>query len=330
MKFKNIAAKMNKLGVVFVLVVVFILFSFIAPNFLRVRNIFNVARQICTLGICSVGMSMVLICGGIDLSVGYQISLINVLCAYMMVNMDMNPVLAVILCIALGTFMGFMNGVIIVKSGVMPMIVTLAILNVYNGFSYMISKGIPIFGFPAGFSYLGQGNLFNTIPVSLVIMAAIFVAGEFFLRKIYIGRYFYAIGSNEEAAKLSGINTGRIRITAHTMCGFLTAIAAILMLSRTNSGLSNNGAGFEFNVITACVLGGVSAQGGKGTVLGALTGVLIIGFLENGLLLMNVSEYTQLVIKGLLLLGAVAYDTAMIRKGEQVKKLKEINPENEL
>lgn len=329
MKNKNVSAFISKFGILGVFIVMFVVFCFVAPNFGKLNNIFNVSRQISTLGICAVGMSMVMICGGIDLSIGYQISLVNVCCAYMMAKANIHPVIAVAVVIVMGTFIGFMNGVIIVKSGVMPLIVTLAVLNVLNGLSFMVSKGLPIFGFPKGFSIIGQGELFNEIPVSLVIMTVILLAGAFVLTKVYWGRYFYAVGSNEEAAKLSGIKVGTVRILAHTLCGFLTAIGAVIMLSRTNSGLSSNGAGFEFNVITACVLGGISAQGGKGTIFGAFTGCLIVGFLENGLLLMNVSEYTQLVVKGLLLLAAVCYDTAMIRRSERIKKIKAINANNE-
>ena len=329
MKSRKLTAFISKYVILIVFVLMFIMFSIFAPNFLKFRNIFNVARQISTLCICAAGMSMVMICGGIDLSLGYQISLVNVCCAYMLARMGIHPVIAVAVVVLMGTFIGFINGVIIVKSGVAPMIVTLAVLNVLNGLSFMVSKGLPIFGFPKGFSVIGQGALFNEIPVSLIITVVILLLSAFMLNKVYWGRYFYAVGSNEEAAKLSGINVGTVRILAHTLCGFLAAIGGVILLSRTNSGLSSNGAGFEFNVITACVLGGVSITGGKGTIFGAFTGCLIVGFLENGLLLMNVSEYTQLVVKGLLLLAAVCYDTAMIRRSERIKKVKAINADNE-
>jgi ribose transport system permease protein len=321
---------LSKYGILCVFILMFILFSVYAPNFLKLKNIFNVSRQIATLGICAVGMTMVLICGGTDLSMGYQISLANVVCASLMVKAGWGILPSVLVVLVMGTFIGFLNGVIIVKSGVAPLIVTLATMNILKGFSYMVSKGLPVYGFPKGFSTLGQGNIFGTIPIPLVVMIVVFIIGAFILKKVYIGRYFYAVGSNEEAAKLSGINTLKVRIIAHTLCGFLTAIGAVLLLSRVNSGLTANGAGFEFNVITACVLGGVSASGGKGTIFGALTGCLIVGFLENGLLLMNISEYTQMVIQGALLLVAVCYDSAMLRRNERVKKVKAINVNNEV
>ncbi len=320
--------KLGDYGIFLVLIGMLTIFSFMAPNFLHLNNFYNVARQICTLGIVCIGMTIVMITGGIDLTVGYHISLANVLCAWLMVKGGLNPILAVCVILIMGLLIGIMNGIIIVKTGVAPLIVTLALLNVLRGLSYTVSNGLPIFGFPRGFSILGQGTVFGRMPISLLIMLGIFVLGAVILNKTYFGRYFYAIGSNEEAAKLSGINTGKLKMLAYGLCGFLTALGAVLLLSRTNSGLSSNGAGFEFNVITACVLGGVSANGGKGTIFGALVGVLIVGFLDNGLLLMNVSEYTQLIIKGLLMLVAVIYDTMSSRQSEVIRRMKAIDAKN--
>lgn len=328
MRKKSIASLFSKYGVLLVLVLLFIMFSICAPNFTKVKNLFNITRQICTLGICSVGMAIVLIGGGIDLSLGYQLSLINVLCATLMVKFGWGMVPAILICLLLGIGIGAMNGVIIVKSGVHPMIITLAVSQILNGISYLLSNGIPIYGFPDGFSTLGQGTIGSYIPISFIIMMVIIIIGHFIMRNLPFGRYLYAVGSNEEAAKLAGVNTDLVRVASHTLCGFLASIAAILLLSRTNSGLSSNGANFEFNVITACVLGGVSNQGGKGTVFQAFVGVLIIGILENGMLLLNISEYWQRGIQGLLLLIAVVYDAGIARNAEKIKKLKAINSKN--
>jgi ribose/xylose/arabinose/galactoside ABC-type transport system permease subunit len=320
--------KLGDYGLIIVLVAMLVFFTIFAPNFLQFSNFFNVSRQIAVLGIVSVGMTIVLISGGIDLSLGYHISLANVLCAWLMVKGGVPPLYAALIILGMGVFLGLLNGFIIVKTGVAPLIVTLAMLNILNGVSFTISKGVPIFGFSSSFRWLGQGNLFKTVPYSLLIMLAVFIIGAIILKKTYFGRYFYAIGSNEEAAKLSGINTPRIKMLAYGICGFLASLGGLVMLSRTNSGLSTNGAGFEFNVITACVLGGVSANGGRGTVFGALVGVLIVGFLDNGLLLMNVSSYPQLIIKGVLMLCAVVYDTMSIRKSESIRRMAAIDADN--
>lgn len=324
---KTLSQILSKYGVLMVFVVMFVFFSFASPNFFKASNFMKVSRQINTLGICAVGMTILLIAGGIDLSLGYQLSLVNVVCAWLMTN-NVNWVLAVLLTLLMCAGIGAINGLIIVKSGVHPMIITLAVSQVLQGASFLISKGVPIFGFPTEFSAMGQKSLFGVLPISLIIMVVIFIIGYIILAKVPYGRYLYAIGSNEEAAKLAGVNTAMVRFTAHTLCGLLTGIAGILLLSRTNSGMSNNGAGFEFNVITACVLGGVSNLGGRGNIYQALLGVLIMGFLENGMVMLGINAHWQLVITGTLLGIAVSYDSYMVRSSERVKKLKSINPEN--
>ena len=320
--------KSKELGVFLVLVAMFLVFSILSPQFLQVKNVFNITKQIATLGICSVGFTFVLITGGIDLSLGYQISLVNIICAYLMTKMGVNWVIAILISILIGTLIGLINGLIITKTGVAPLIVTLSMMTILNGLSYLISKGLPMFGFPKRFSFLGQGSILG-IPVSLIFLIVIIGIGVFILNKTFYGRYFYAIGSNEEATKLSGVNTGKVRILVYSLCGFFTSIGAVLMLSRLNSAQSATGAGFEFDVLTACVLGGVSNSGGKGTMLGAFIGVLIVGVLDNGLLLMNVSEYIKLVIKGVILLTAVVYDTMSRTNSERIKRIKAINADNE-
>lgn len=299
--------RLKELGIVAVLIVLVIAFSVMSPNFLDPTNILNIARQIATLGIVAVGFSFVLITGGIDLSVGYQISLNVVVTGMLMAEFGVPWPIAVILGLVLGTVVGLVNGIIITFTGVAPLIVTLSMMMILNGLSYLISKGLPIFGFPADFSLLGQGAILG-IPVSVYVLVVIWAVGLFILNKTYVGRYFYAIGNNVEAARLSGVNTRRTIILVYGLCGFFTAVGAVLLLSRLNSAQSATGAGFEFSVLTACVLGGISVMGGRGSLFGAFVGVLIVGVLDNGLVLMNVSEYFQLVIKGCILLAAVIYD----------------------
>jgi ribose/xylose/arabinose/galactoside ABC-type transport system permease subunit len=318
---------MKELGIFLVFIVISTIFSFLSPQFLKVNNIFNIMKQVATLGIASVGFTYVLITAGIDLSVGYQISLINVVCAILMVNMGVSWPIACLIGILLGTLIGTLNGFIITKTGVAPLIVTLAMMTILHGLSFLVSKGLPIFGFPRAFSNIGQGNL-GPIPIPLIFLIVIIFIGNFILSKTIYGRYFYALGSNVEATELSGVNVNRVRIIVYSLCGFFNSIGALLMLSRLSSAQSSIGSGFEMDVITACVLGGVSITGGKGTVKGAAIGVLIIGVLDNGLLLLNVSEYIKLVIKGSILLFAVIYDTMSKSKTERIKRIKAINAEN--
>jgi Ribose/xylose/arabinose/galactoside ABC-type transport systems, permease components len=306
----------KQFGITVVMLVLICFFSLATNSFFKLNNLFNIARQIAMLGIISVGFTFVLISGGIDLSIGYQISLVNVICATLMVKLGMNPVLAVFIGILTTTVIGLLNGIIITRTGLAPIIVTLAMQMILNGLSYILSQGLPIFGFPKSFAIWGQGNI-GIIPIALFIMLICVAIGVFILKKTYFGRYFYAIGSNMEAAKLSGVNTHAIQVLVYSLCGLFTGIAGVIMLSRINSGLSSTGAGYEMDVLTAVVLGGVSINGGKGGMLGTFIGVLIIGILDNGLVLMNVNEYVQLVIRGMVLLFAVIFDTVQTKKGER-------------
>ena len=310
--------RIQGLGIVLVLLLLIAGFSIMSPNFLDPNNLFNILRQITTLGIVAVGFAFVLLTGGIDLSVGYQVSLYVVVCGILMSQFAVPWPLAIVLVLVLGVGIGLINGLIITLTGVAPLIVTLSMMTILNGVSYLLSKGLPISGFPSDFSFLGQGAVVG-IPVSVIVLAIIWAIGYFIANKTYIGRYFYAIGNNIEAARLSGVNTRRTLLFVYAVCGLFTAVGAILLLSRLNSAQSATGAGFEFSVLTACVLGGVSVMGGRGSLFGAFIGVLIVGVLDNGLVLMNVSEYWQLVIKGLILLTAVIYD-AMSKSSSGRKK----------
>ncbi len=300
----------------FVLIALIVFFALMSENFLTQSNMLNVLRQVSMLGITSVGFVLVMITGGVDLSVGSQITFVNILAATLMVKAGVDPVLAALISIAAAVIIGFINGIIIIKIGVIPLIVTLAMMNVLRGVSYLMCGGQPVFGFPEQFKELGQGYV-GAIPIPVIIMAACFAFGWIFLRKSVPGRRFYAVGGNEEAATLSGINSSRIKLSAYVMCGFFSGLAGIILLSRINSGQPITGQGFEFDVLTAVVLGGVSMNGGEGDMFGAIIGVIIMGMLNNGLLMINMNEYVQVITKGLVLLLAVSLDS--IRRKRRLK-----------
>jgi len=187
---------------------------------------------------------------------------------------------------------------------------------ILEGIAYIISGGLPIFGFPKSFAILGQGYI-GIIPIPVILMIIILIIGTIILNSTYYGRYFYAVGGNEEAARLSGINVNQVKYLVYALSGLFSGIAGIVMLSRTNSGQVLAGKGFEFDVLTACVLGGVRVTGGYGKISNVVAGVLILGVLSNGLVLINISQYTQMVIKGLVLMLAVAFDS--IQKNSKAK-----------
>jgi len=301
-------AKVRKYGIYVALIVLLVFFSIFTDAFLTPGNLINIARQSSMLGIAAVGMAFVLLLGGIDLSIGSQISLVNIIGAWLMVNAGMNPIFAILISLIVSTSIGFMNGWIIANIKMPPLIVTLASLTILEGLAFIISGGVPIFGFPESFSVIGQGYV-GFVPVPVIIMIVIMSIGAFILNKTYFGRYFYAVGGNEEASELSGINVKKVKYLVYTLSGLFAGIAGIVMLSRTNSGQAIAGKGFELDVLTAVVLGGVSITGGYGKINNVVAGVLIMGVLSNGMVLMNINTYYQLVIKGLVLMFAVGFDS---------------------
>jgi len=310
----SVAASIGKqYGIHIVLLTLVLFFSFASEDFFASSNLLNVARQVSMMGIAAVGFSFVLLLGGIDLSIGSLVSLVNIVTAWLMVNAGWNPVPAVILALVLSAAVGFSNGWIIANLQMPPIIVTLAMMIIIEGVAYLICRGLPIFGFPKSFSVIGQGYV-GPVPIPVIIMAVIMGLGMFILKNTYFGRYFYAVGGNEEAAELSGIDVKRVKYLVYTLSGFFAGIAGIVILSRTNSGQVLSGKGLEFDVLTACVLGGVSVSGGVGKISNVLAGILVLGVLSNGLVLLDVSQFVQMVIKGAVLLAAVALDCLQHRK----------------
>ena len=290
-----------------VLAVMIIFFSLVTKTFMTLDNLFNVSRQVSMLGIASIGMIFVILLGGIDLSTGSIITFVNIVTAYMMVKMDISMWPAILLTLMMCILIGLFNGFAVATFNMPALIVTFATQTIFAGVAYMISGGMPISGLPEEFAVIGQGYV-GVVPIPVLIMIVAFVLGGVILNKTYFGRYFYALGGNEEAAKLSGIRVKAIKMLVFALSGLFGGIAGIVMLSRTNSGQATAGRGYEFDVITAVVLGGVSLSGGSGRMLNVVAGVLILGVLSNGMVLMNVSSYAQMVIKGIILLLAVGFD----------------------
>ena len=289
------------------MIALFIFFSISNGNFCTASNLLNIARQISVLGIASVGMTMVILTGGIDLAAGSVITFVNIITAFFMVNRGMNMWLAILIALAASTMIGFLNGLIIAHINMPALIVTFGTQTIFEGLAYIICGGIPIFGFSKSFAFIGQGYL-GAIPFPIILLIFAFAVGAFVLVLSYYGRYIYAVGGNEEAAELSGIHVKSVKKMVYALSGLFAGIAGIVMLSRTNSGQPTAGKGYEFDVITAVVLGGVSVNGGAGKISNVLAGVLIIGMLSNGMVLLNVSAYAQMVVKGLILLLAVGFD----------------------
>ncbi len=304
--------KQHAIYVVLILVALF--FTIMSSNFFTIDNWLTIVRQVSMLGICAIGMTFVLLTGGIDLSIGSGITFVNIFCAFLMVDCGLSPAIAILINLLLMFAIGAFQGFLVTKIGIPPIIATMAFMNIFKGVAYVISGGLPINGFEDGFKMIGQGYIFGVFPIPILIMIIIFVIGAFILYRFYLGRYFYAIGGNKEAAKLSGIKVDRVTTLVYALNGLFAALAGIIYLSRLNSGSPSTGSGFEFDVITACVLGGVSVNGGYGKISGVLAGVIIMGMLDNGLIMVGLSEYWKWIVKGAILCLAVGIDCMSKKK----------------
>lgn len=299
--------KQNAIWLVFIAeIIIFAIAS--DGTFITGRNIINISRQVSYYGIAAIGMTFVILIADIDLSIGSIITLVNVVCAWLMVAAGVNMWVAVAISLIMATGIGLINAVMVAAVGIPALIATFASQTVFEGVAYLISGGRPIAGFDSDFGIFGRWSAFDFLPICAILMIICFALGSFILNKTYFGRYFYAIGGNEEAAELSGIRVNRVKYLIYAFSGFFAGLAGIVLLSRANSAQSTVGKGLEFDVITCVVLGGVSVYGGVGSMSGVIAGVLIIGSLTNGMILMDVSEYTQMVVKGLVLAVAVGID----------------------
>ncbi|CEH31732.1 ribose ABC transporter permease [Aneurinibacillus migulanus] len=304
---KAFSLNLQKLGPFIGLLVITIILAVMSPNFLTLNNILNVLRQVSINALIAFGMTFVILTGGIDLSVGAILALSGALTAGLMTN-GMDPILAILVGLLVGAVMGMVNGLLVAKGKVAPFIATLATMTIFRGLTLVYTEGRPITGFDSDmFTMLGAGYLF-IIPVPIIWTLGCFAVLYFILKKTAFGRRVYAIGGNEEAAILSGIKVSRVKIYIYALTGFLSALAGIILTSRLNSAQANAGMGYELDAIAAVVLGGTSLSGGRGWIFGTLIGAMIIGVLNNGLNLLEVSSFYQQVVKGSVILLAVLLD----------------------
>nr|WP_157669362.1 ribose ABC transporter permease [Chitinibacter sp. GC72] len=301
-------ATLQKLGPFLALLVLVAGLAITSPDFMTVGNLLNVFRQVSINALIAFGMTLVILLGGIDLSVGSILALSSVLTA-LMLSHGVDPVVAASVGILAGAGMGMINGVIISKGKVAPFIATLGMMTILRGLSLVFSEGRPITGLNSDFfAMLGGGYVAGFIPVPVILMLVMFAVFWFVLKRTVFGRHVYAVGGNEEAAALSGIKTDRIKIWVYTLSGAMAATAGMILTSRLNSAQPTAGTGYELDAIAAVVLGGTSLTGGRGWIFGTLVGALLIGILNNGLNLLGVSSFYQQVIKGVVILLAVLLD----------------------
>ncbi|KIL49561.1 ABC transporter permease subunit [Jeotgalibacillus soli] len=298
----------QKLGPFFGLILITVVLAFLSPSFLDLNNILNILRQVSINALIAFGMTFVILTGGIDLSVGSMLALGAALTAGAMTS-GIDPILAMMVGLLAGAAMGAFNGVVITKGRVAPFIATLATMTIYRGLTLVYTEGRPVTGLSDGYAFqlIGKGY-FLGIPVPVITMFGAFAFLWFLLKKTTFGRGVYSVGGNEEASRLAGLRVDRIKIGVYTLTGMLSVMAGIILTSRLNSAQPTAGTAYELDAIAAVVLGGTSLTGGRGWIFGTFIGVLIIGVLNNGLNLLNVSSFYQQVVKGGVILLAVILD----------------------
>lgn len=305
-------------GIIGVLVILCVVVAFATDKFLTANNIISVLRQISINMYIALGMTLIVILGHIDLTVGSLVAMSGTLTVGFVVNQGMSLALAITLGLVFGLIVGFVDGLIISKFRVPAFIITMAMQNICNGVAYVYSGGQSTRITDNFFVEIGTGYLFNVIPLPVVYMIILIVVFSFLLGKTKFGTYVYAIGGNREAARLSGVPIRKVEVIVFTLSGLMASFAGLVLASRMYSGQPSVGSGYEMDAIAACVLGGTSMAGGRGRISGTVFGAMVIGIISNGLNLIGVSSYWQLIVKGIIIAGAVLMDS----QKDQLARLK--------
>ncbi|MFV0452418.1 MAG: ABC transporter permease [Propioniciclava sp.] len=299
--------QLRQFALIAALLLVVIVFAFASEHFLTVSNLMNVVRQMAVTAIVAVGMTFVIITGGIDLSVGSIVAVSGVIAASVLAATG-SPLLAVVAGLGVGLIAGTVNGFVTAKFRIAGFITTLAAMQAFRGLGYIYTNGSPIPAQDPRFTVLGVGY-FLGVPVPVWIMAVAVAAGAVILRKTKFGRYTYAVGGNEVAARWTGLPVAKVVAGVYVMTGALSGLAGVILTARLGSGQPSMGTGLELDAIAAVVLGGTSLAGGRGKISGTVIGCILVAVLSNGLTLLNVSSYWQMVVKGLIIVLAVILDT---------------------
>ncbi len=310
----DLALFTRKYGITLILVFMIVLLLIISPTFRTWQNMINVLNQISINGIIAVGMTFVIITGGIDLSIGSMIAVSSVVIGAVLTANSDNIVLAVIIAILACGLIGLFNGFFIAKFDMFPFVVTLSSMLIARGFAYVISDGKSYVLKSDVFKQIGQGKLFNIIPYSVIILIAIILIGYVLLSRMKFGQYIYAVGGNIHTAIASGVNVFRIKLLTYMMIGIFSGVAGVILTSRVNAGQPAIGAGYEMDAIAAAVIGGASLSGGMGSIFGTTVGILMIGVINNGMNLLGVSSFYQQIVKGFIILGAMLLDITINKR----------------
>lgn len=315
---------LNNKGIIAVLIILIILLVITTPTFLTVSNLITLTQQITNNVFIALAMTLVIITGGIDLSVGAIVALAGTISVGLIVDFGLSVPIAVLLALILGIIIGTFNGLIITRFSLPPFIVTLGSMNIVRGFAYIYTGGSSMRITNDLFNDIGTYRIFGMIPISIAYMIVFIILFSILLSKSKYGTYIYAIGGNREASRFSGLNIANTELFVYVISGFMAAFAGVVLAAKMYSAQPSVGQGYEMNAIAACVLGGVSMTGGIGSVSGTVFGAIVIGIVSNGLNLLGISSFWQLVVMGIIILIAVIIDSKknylLNRKNKSDKK----------
>lgn len=308
---------LGKFGSLIALALLCLILSLSSSKFLSINNFMNIAQQSSINALLALGMLLPILTAGIDLSVGSILGLSAMVMGVVAVNMGLNPILAIAVCLGMGALLGYLNGIMLTKLRLPhPFISTLGTMNIARGLALIVTAAAPIAGFPVAVQFVGSESI-GPIPVSFILVLIVYIIFHYFLNRTSTGRYIYAIGGNREAARLSGIHVNQVLVIVYTLSGLMAGLAALVLVGRVNSAFPLAGLGYELDAIAAVIIGGASFFGGVGTVWGTLIGALIIAVLRNGLNLLNVSADFQLTLIGLVIIVAVYVDVLRQRSSKK-------------
>lgn len=310
----------REFGILAALAVLMAVFGIIEPLYLTPVNLLDIVDQTVINGLIAVGITMVIITGGNDLSVGSTMAVVIVAIGMLLVS-GLNPVVCVIAGIFLGMVLGSVNGILVAKMKLQPFIATMGMMSVYRGIAYVFTGGWPVLNIPAPFRQMLDGEVIGPIPSSVLLLIVVTVAAFIILKHTSLGTYLYAIGNNEEATRLSGVNVDRSKIAAYAFCGATAALAGMVMLAKLGTGEPAAGQGYELNAIAATAVGGTSLSGGKGSVFGTFFGAILLQALKVGLVVCGVDTFWQYIATGAIIIIAVYFDIIKDKvKGWKVRR----------
>lgn len=298
----------REVGLIIALIIMMIVFTVIDPIYMSGGNVLDIIKQSTINGLLAIGITFAILTGGIDLSIGSTFAIVIVSVGNLLIS-GMNPVLAFIIGLLIGLSLGVINGLMISKLKLQPFIATLGTMSMYRGVAYIITGGWPVLNIPNNFRKMVDGTIIGSIPVSVFILFAFAIVGYILLKHTRFGSYIYALGGNEEATRLSGVNVAYNKIMAYGFCGVGAALAGLVLLARLGTGEPTAGQGYELNAIAAAAIGGTSLSGGKGGIVGTLLGAILLSALKVGLIVSGVDSFWQYIATGAIIVIAAYFET---------------------